>query len=215
MLQSNNLIPGRVQRNYVFMTVLNDTDKSIQKARQELHKNAISYIEQILEATPHETAAVRSLTANTIHIRWTSQVGYCWRSKDDFISDVLWWILSHGHASVEPATRTYLQQFCINTGCRREDLPRVMDDRDKWRERVREIHATSTTWWWRLYWIDHLFSRDSLFKLCHLTNVAITFLNIPIAECNVVQNLNLQVKINNVQDLLLKVSYIIQKAFNK
>ena len=42
-----------------------DADKTYwEKARQELHKNATSYIELILEATPHETATVRSLTSN-------------------------------------------------------------------------------------------------------------------------------------------------------
>ena len=36
-----------------------DADKANRKkARQELHKNATSYIEQILEATFHKTAAV-------------------------------------------------------------------------------------------------------------------------------------------------------------
>ena len=40
-----------------------DTDKTYRvKAEQELHKNATSYIEQILEATTHETTAVRPLT---------------------------------------------------------------------------------------------------------------------------------------------------------
>ena len=42
-----------------------DADKThIEKARWELHKNAMSYIEQILEATLHETAAVRPLTSH-------------------------------------------------------------------------------------------------------------------------------------------------------
>ena len=34
-----------------------------EKAWQELHKNATSYTKQILEAAPHETAAVRPLTS--------------------------------------------------------------------------------------------------------------------------------------------------------
>ena len=33
-----------------------------EKARRELHKNATSYIEQILEASPHKTAALRAST---------------------------------------------------------------------------------------------------------------------------------------------------------
>ena len=37
-----------------------DSDKTY---RRELYKNATSYIEQIPEATPHETTAVRPLTS--------------------------------------------------------------------------------------------------------------------------------------------------------
>ena len=41
-----------------------DADKTYrEKARLELHKNATSYTEQILEATPHKTATVLSLTS--------------------------------------------------------------------------------------------------------------------------------------------------------
>ena len=35
-----------------------------EKARWELRKNATSYIEQILETTPHESTAIRLLTAH-------------------------------------------------------------------------------------------------------------------------------------------------------
>ena len=42
-----------------------DADKVLgEKARQELHKNAMSYIEQILEATSPKVAAVRSSTSH-------------------------------------------------------------------------------------------------------------------------------------------------------
>ena len=36
----------------------------------------------------------------------------------------------------------------MDKGCSLEDLPEAMDDRDKWRERVREICACSMIWWW-------------------------------------------------------------------
>ena len=38
--------------------------------------------------------------------------------------------------------------LCEDTGCCPEDLPEAMNDREKWRERVRDIRATSTTWWY-------------------------------------------------------------------
>ena len=40
---------------------------------------------------------------------------------------------------------SYIQQLCEGTGSSPEDLPEAMNDREKWRERVRDIHATSTT----------------------------------------------------------------------
>ncbi len=36
------------------------------------------------------------------------------------------------------------QQLCEDTGCSPEDLPEAMNDREKWRERVRDIRASST-----------------------------------------------------------------------
>ena len=41
----------------------------------------------------------------------------------------------------------------MDTGCCPEDLPETMNDREKWRERVRDIRASNTTgwWWWYIY----------------------------------------------------------------
>ena len=41
--------------------------------------------------------------------------------------------------------RTYIQQLCEDTGCSPEDLPKAMNDREEWRERVRDIRAGDTT----------------------------------------------------------------------
>ena len=84
----------------------------------------------------------------TIQIRRTRHVGHCWRSKDVLMSDVLLWTPSHRWASVGQSAKTYLQQHCTDTGCSLEDLPEVMDNKDEWQERVREIHVGCTTWWW-------------------------------------------------------------------
>ena len=64
------------------------------------------------------------------------------------VRDVLLWIPSHGRARVGQPARTYLQLFCTDTGCSMGDLPRLMDDRDEWWERVREICASSPWWWY-------------------------------------------------------------------
>ena len=53
--------------------------------------------------------------------------------KDDIISDILLWTPSHGRTKVGRPARTYIQQFCADTGYSLEDLPGAMDARDGWR----------------------------------------------------------------------------------
>ena len=84
----------------------------------------------------------------TIQVRRTRHAGHCWRSKDELISDVLLWTPTYGCAKVGRPARTYIQQLCEDTGCNLEDLPEAMNDREKWRERVRDIRAGGATWWW-------------------------------------------------------------------
>ena len=87
----------------------------------------------------------------TIQVRRTRHAGHCWRSKDELISDVLLWTPTHGCARVGRPARTYIQQLCEDTGCNPEDLPEAMNDREKWRETVRDIRAGGATWWW--WWL--------------------------------------------------------------
>ena len=86
-----------------------------------------------------------------IHIRWTRQVGHCWRRKDKVISDDLQQTPSHRWAGVGWPAWTYLQLLFMDTGCNLGDMPEVMDDRDEWWERIREVHPSGTTWWWWWY----------------------------------------------------------------
>ena len=81
----------------------------------------------------------------TIQVMRTRPAGHCWRSRDEFISDIVLWTPSHGRAKVGRPAITYTRQLCADTGCSLEDLPRAMDDRDRWRERVREIRAGGAT----------------------------------------------------------------------
>ena len=69
----------------------------------------------------------------------------CRRSNDQFISDVLLQTASIGHASVCRAVRTYQQQLCTDTEYCSKCRPRAMHLRNGWREKVREIKASSTT----------------------------------------------------------------------
>ena len=91
----------------------------------------------------------------TIQVRQTRHAGHCWRSKDELISDVLLWTLSHGRAKAGQWARIYIEQLCADTRCSPEDLPEAMDNKEEWQERVRDIHADSTTWLWfyrNLHW---------------------------------------------------------------
>ena len=87
-------------------------------------------------------------TTKTIQVRRTRHAGHSWRSRDELISDVLLWTPTYGRAKAGRPAWTYIQQLCEDTGCSPEDLPEAMDDREKWRERVRDISAGGTTWWW-------------------------------------------------------------------
>ena len=84
----------------------------------------------------------------TIQVRQTRHAGHCWTSRDELISDVLLWTPTYGWAEAGRPVRTYIQQLYEDTGCSPEDLLEAMNDREKWRERVRDIRASGTTWWW-------------------------------------------------------------------
>ena len=71
----------------------------------------------------------------------------------DTAGEVLLWTPTHGRAKAGRPARKYIQQLCEDTGCCPEYLPRAMNDREKWRERFRDIRATSTTWWWWWWWV--------------------------------------------------------------
>ena len=86
-----------------------------------------------------------------IIVRRARHAGHCWRSKDELVSDVLLWTPTYGQAKAGRPARTYIQQLCEDTGCNPEDLPEAMNDKEKWREMVKDIRAGGTTWWWWWY----------------------------------------------------------------
>ena len=92
----------------------------------------------------------------TIQVRRTRHAGHCWRSRNELISDVLLWTPTYGRAKAGRPARTYIQQLCEDTGCSPEDLPKAINDREKWRERVRDIRVSGTTWWW-WWWYAKIF----------------------------------------------------------
>ena len=120
----------------------------------------------------------------TIKFRRTRHAGHCWRNRDELISDVLLWTRSHGWAKAGRPARTYVQQFCADTGSSPEDLPEVMDDREGWRERVWDIRADGVTWWW--WWYIAIISTElNGFNYYNLTRIILFDINHLIADSEV------------------------------
>ena len=124
--------------------------KRLEKKLDGNYKNVESNIEQLLATTPHETPTVRPLASH--HENYTSQTSQTRRTllekQSELVSDVLLWTPTYGQAKAGRPARTYIQQLCEDTGCNPEDLPEAMNDREKWREMVKDIRAGGTTWWW-------------------------------------------------------------------
>ena len=99
----------------------------------------------------HHLYSHQAPIAKTIKVRRSRHARQCGRSRDELISDVLLWTPSHSRAKARRPARTYIQQLCVDTGYSPEDLPEVMNNREEWRERVRDIRAGGATrWWWWL-----------------------------------------------------------------
>ena len=110
--------------------------------------------------TRHQLYGHLTPITKTIQVRRTRHAGHCWRSSDELISDVLLWTPIYGRSKAGRPARTYIQQLCEDTGCGPEDLPEVMNDKEKWRERVRDIRACGTTcWWWWWWWWNYVYIR--------------------------------------------------------
>ena len=110
--------------------------------------------------TKHQLYSHPPLITKTIQVRRTRHAGHCWKSKHELISHVLLWTPTYGRAKAGQPARTYIQQLCEDTGCSPEDLPEAMNDMEKWRERVRDIRASGTTWWW---WLRILYLHNPVF----------------------------------------------------
>ena len=127
------------------------------RLKKKLYGNCTRVLRAILNKsrrqhpTRHQLYGHLPPITKTIQVRRTRHAGHYWRSKDELISDLLQWTLAYGQAKAGRPARTYIQQLCEDTGCNPEDLPKAMNDREKWRERVRDICAGGTWWWWYLF----------------------------------------------------------------
>ena len=107
----------------------------------------------------------------TIQVRRAKHAWHCWRSKNELVSDVLLWTPTYGQAKAGRPARTYIQQLCEDTGCNPEDLPEAMNDREKWREMVKDIRAGRTTWWW--WWHIYVYTYMCIY-VCVYVCICIT-----------------------------------------
>ena len=81
--------------------------------------------------TRHQLYGYLPPITKTIQARRTRHEGYCWRSRDELISDVLLWTPAYGRAKAGRPGRTYIQQLCEDTECSLEDTPEAMNDRER------------------------------------------------------------------------------------
>ena len=102
--------------------------------------------------TRHQLDGYLVPVTKTIQVWRNRHAGQCWRSRDELISDVLLWNPTYGRAKAGRPARIYIQQLCEDTGCSPEDLPEAMNEREKCRDRVRDIRAGAMTWWWWWWW---------------------------------------------------------------
>ena len=134
------------------------TTWTLTKQLEKLDSNYTRMLRAILNkswwqhSTRHQLYGHLPPIMKTIQARRTRYAGHCWRSKDELISDVLLWTPTYGKAKAGRPARTYIQQLCEDMGCSPEDLPEAMNDREKCRERVRDIRASCTTWGW--WWVE-------------------------------------------------------------
>ena len=101
----------------------------IWKIRQELHKDVACCLEQILEAAPKKKQQLYghllpiSQTNKKSRARHAREVRAKLRSPIDSYT----WV-----HQCWPTNKNLHTPLCTDTGCRQEDLPRVMTDRSEW-----------------------------------------------------------------------------------
>ena len=106
--------------------------KHWEKARWELHKNAVCCFE------PHKTAAVWPLTSHLANhsSRHAGEVR--------MYSLVTFYELLHRHTSVEQPAKTHIHQLRADTGCHLQDFSRAMARGDRWQESQRNSCCQQT-----------------------------------------------------------------------
>ena len=131
----------------IWMHHMDANEAAGEETRRKLHKNVESSIKQVLATTPHETPTIRTLaphhenhTSQTNQTRGTLLEKQGRAHKRCTPVDPHIWMCKSRTTSTNLHTAT-----CEDTGCNPEDLPEAMNDREKWRERVRDIRTGGAT----------------------------------------------------------------------
>ena len=75
----------------------------------------------------------------TIRERRVRFSGHCLRSREEVIHQLLLWEPSHGKRSRGRPAKTFIDQLTGDTGIESDELKTVMEDRDGWKEVVRNV----------------------------------------------------------------------------
>ena len=98
--------------------------------RKKLDKNYTRILHDVLEKSWKQHATKWLLSFHLII--WTRHAGNFWWNKDKLISDILLGTSTHGHTSVGQLAKSYIHCLCVDTGCRLEDLSRIMERENQW-----------------------------------------------------------------------------------
>lgn len=118
--------------------------------------NALSSVKQIPERPPNKESSLTTylLSANLIRQQRLRFAGYCWCSKEA-ARDILLWIPSH-RKRTPSRLKMYIDHLMEDTGCRLDEIPNAMNDRNGWKQHVIECWVCSTLWW-RYWYIGSVF----------------------------------------------------------
>ena len=117
------------------------------EAGRQLHKNAACNLEQVLAATPDKTPTARPPAS--YHENYSSYANQTCRTLLEKQGRTYKWCTLMDHHTWPTKSRTTSTNIHSATmwGYRMLSWrPGAMNDREKWRKRVRDIRATSTTW---------------------------------------------------------------------
>ena len=135
---------------------------------RKLHGNYTRRLHTVLNKSWKQHFTKQLLHNNLPSISLTNQVrrrnhtGKHKRNKDELVSNVILWTTTHGRTSVSWPAKTYVHQFCVETGCILEDLPSAITDGNGGEGRERENLGTMQSAWldyiyiyiYRVRWVD-------------------------------------------------------------